>query len=547
MRALLLSAFVTFALPAAARDMGAYLAGQQAAQDFRFGEAIGFYERALETDPLNATIRQNLTVMLISAGDLDAATPMAAQLAEDGIDNQPADLLRLTNWADAGEWDQMVSAFEGGMRISPVVDGIALAWAQYGAGTPNAAIKTLDGVIAQPNVRVAGLYDKSMILGLSGNAAGALETLRQGHEEGLPYSPQSLRAQAQLLAQLDRRDEALALLSDQSEPGLQELRLRIEAGAPIEFDVVPSPRAAIGGLLHNIAQVLGDDDAPELGLIYARLAHKLIPEDGTTTLSVAALLGQVGRADLGREELTQITQDDLVYTGSRRLLAELQTQDGAPDAAIETLTELAQNDPQNAELFSAIGDIHAQQQRHAEAEAAYSSALDLIGPGQPGRWIVLYTRGITRDQQDKWREAEADFRAALEQNPTQPNVLNYLGYSMLERGGDPEEALAMIERAIEAQPDNGAIVDSLGWALYRLGRFDEAVAPMIRAVELEPVDPVVTDHLGDVLWMVGRHDEARFQWRRALSFEPESDLRARILRKQEFGLDAVLAEEQAAQ
>ncbi|MEO1239893.1 MAG: tetratricopeptide repeat protein, partial [Pseudomonadota bacterium] len=160
-------------------------------------------------------------------------------------------------------------------------------------------------------------------------------------------------------------------------------------------------------------------------------------------------------------------------------------------------------------------------------------------------WVVHFARGITHEREDRWEEAEADFRKALELNPGQPQVLNYLGYSFVEMNTNMEEALELIEQAVEGRPDSGFITDSLGWALYRLGRYDEAVVHMERAVELEPVDPIINDHLGDVYWAVGRHREAEFQWHRALSFEPEEEDAERIRRKLEVGLDVVLEEEGA--
>jgi Flp pilus assembly protein TadD len=151
---------------------------------------------------------------------------------------------------------------------------------------------------------------------------------------------------------------------------------------------------------------------------------------------------------------------------------------------------------------------------------------------------------------DNWELAEADFRAALALNPEQPQVLNYLGYSMVEKQVNLDEALNMIERAAAARPDSGFIVDSLGWVLFRIGRYSEAVVHMETAVALMPVDPVVNDHLGDVYWSVGRTREAEFQWSRALSFVDPTDADGeadpdRIRRKLEIGLDAVLVEEGA--
>lgn len=191
----------------------------------------------------------------------------------------------------------------------------------------------------------------------------------------------------------------------------------------------------------------------------------------------------------------------------------------------------------------------AQQERYSESLEAYDAAIDLLDPEDSSNWAVYFTRGIANERTDHWDAAEADFRRALELNPDQPQVLNYLGYSMVEKNENLDEALDMIERAVSARPDSGAITDSLGWVLYRLGRYDEAVAPMERAVELMPVDPVVNDHLGDVYWAVGRTREAEFQWKRALSFAIDDTLGdvdpERIRRKLEVGLDSVLEAEGA--
>jgi Flp pilus assembly protein TadD len=161
-------------------------------------------------------------------------------------------------------------------------------------------------------------------------------------------------------------------------------------------------------------------------------------------------------------------------------------------------------------------------------------------------WVLYFYRGICHERSMDWAAAEADFRRALEMNPDQPQVLNYLGYGLVDRGEKLDEALGLIKRAVAADPDKGYIIDSLAWALFRLGRYEEALEPMERASLLVPVDPIVTDHLGDVYWMVGRKLEARFQWRRALSFEPTEKDAVRIRRKLEVGLDVVMQEEAAA-
>jgi Flp pilus assembly protein TadD len=186
------------------------------------------------------------------------------------------------------------------------------------------------------------------------------------------------------------------------------------------------------------------------------------------------------------------------------------------------------------------------EERWAEAIPVYDAAIALVPEVKPDHWALFFSRAICEESLRNWDKAEADFRKALELNPDQPQVLNYLGYSFVDRGVNLDEALAMIERAVKAEPDSGYIIDSLAWAYFRLGRYADALAPMEKASLLEPVDPIVTDHLGDVYWAVGRKREAEFQWRRALSFDPEEKDATRIRRKLEIGLDAVLAEEGAA-
>ena len=197
------------------------------------------------------------------------------------------------------------------------------------------------------------------------------------------------------------------------------------------------------------------------------------------------------------------------------------------------------------QVHLALGDALRREERFADAVAAYDQAAALVETPARQHWPLYYSRGVCLERLGRWPEAEADMRKALDLNPDEPQVLNYLGYSFVDRGEHLDEALEMIQRAVLARPDSGYIVDSLAWAYFRLGRYQEALVPMEKASLLEPVDPIVTDHLGDVYWAVGRKLEARFQWRRALSYKPEDKDALRIRRKLEIGLDGVLAEEGA--
>jgi Flp pilus assembly protein TadD len=264
------------------------------------------------------------------------------------------------------------------------------------------------------------------------------------------------------------------------------------------------------------------------------------------TLIAADVLAAEGQFALAEAALKGIPEDSPWSVTAEIRRASAIRDSGDVDGAIAALQALALRAPQEAEVQAALGDHLRMADRFAEAAVAYGAAVALIGEPQPGHWGLYYSRAIAYERSGDWPAAEADFRKALELNPEQPSVLNYLGYSLVEQKRDLDEALDMIERAVAGQPDDGYITDSLGWVLYRLERYEEALPHMLRAVELEPVDPIINDHLGDVLWKVGRKREAEFQWRRALSFGPADDLdMERVRRKLEVGLDAVYAEEQA--
>jgi len=155
---------------------------------------------------------------------------------------------------------------------------------------------------------------------------------------------------------------------------------------------------------------------------------------------------------------------------------------------------------------------------------------------EKSNWVMFYFRGICYERSKQWPLAEADLKKALELYPEQPHVLNYLGYSWVDQGINLDDGMRMIRRAVEQRPDDGYIVDSLGWAYFRINNYDDAVKNLERAVELKPEDPTINDHLGDAYWKVGRFLEAAFQWSHARDLKPDADELARIETKLKSGL-----------
>lgn len=293
-----------------------------------------------------------------------------------------------------------------------------------------------------------------------------------------------------------------------------------------------------------MAEALSNDDAGRLALFFARLAAYLEPGRADALIMAGDLLVDDGQGELALLAYAAVAPDDpLALTALSGQVAVWQATDRT-DMAIDALLAATRRSVDNISLLNMLGDALRRQQRWAESAIAYSQAIAAApNPEAVGLSRMYFSRAISRERAGDWPGAEEDFRLALRLQPNQANVLNYLGYSLVDRGENLDEALGMIQRAMELRPNDGLITDSLAWAYFQLGRYQDALDPMQKAVLLRPDEPVLNDHYGDVLWMVGRQREARFQWERAL-LAPDADVDpARVRDKLARGLDAVLADE----
>ncbi len=530
-------------------DAGAYLAARVAAAENDYRQALGWYDRALNRDPSNRLLLEGSVVAAIALGDFDTATKSARRLLQGGAVNQAAFIALLADQAAREDYAALLADAAAGRSIGSLIDQLVVGWSELGAGRMSEALQAFDALSAQPGVQAFGLYHKALALASAGDFEGADEIL-SGREAGsISIMRRGVIAHVQILSQLERNPDALALLdrSFGAEPDIEidALRVRLTAGEALPFTTVRNARDGLAEVFFTLATALNGEADNGYTLLYTRVAAHLRPDHTEAVLMTAALLDAQGQPALAAEVYALIPPESPAYHVAEIGRADTLRAGGKTDAAIEVLQSLTRSHGQIMAVHIALGDALRREERYAEAVTAYDAALALLPKPEQRHWGLFYARAISHERSQNWDKAEADFRKALELDPDQPQVLNYLGYSFVDRGVNLPEALGMIERAVAAQPDAGYIIDSLAWAYFRLGRYADAVEPMEKASLLEPVDPIVTDHLGDVYWSVGRTLEAQFQWRRALSFDPEEKDAIRIRRKLEVGLDAVLAEEGA--
>ena len=526
-------------------DAGSYLATRQAMIGRDYQEQAHYAVQSLVSDPRNPDLLETVIAAKISMGEFDDAFGYATMLKDIEPSSQTAAMVLVTRRVEAGDWDGVLAALDAGEGVSSIIDGLTRAWAHVGKGEMSDALEVFSTLSAGADgFQVFGPFNRALALAMVGDFETGLSIL-SGDE--MPQTGGVVFARAQMLSQLERNEEARVLIHDvfgpTSDPQILALDAQLAAGESVPFDIVTSAQDGIAEVFSSVADAVSGGLDDGYTLLYARVALQLRPEKADYALKVASILERLQHYDLATQVYGGIDSNSpAYYLGELGRAAALRAE-GKSDTELEVLRTLSKTHSDLPEVYTALGDALRREEKYEEAVEAYTIALSKVPELTAAQWPLLFTRGIAFERSDQWDSAEADFRHALELQPGQPQVLNYMGYSFLEMNDNLDEAMSMIRAAVAARPNDGYITDSLAWGLYRLRAYESAVAPMEKATSLLPVDPILNDHLGDVYWAVGRTREARFQWNRSLSFDPEEKDAERIRQKLSIGLDRVLIEE----
>lgn len=521
-------------------DAGAYLSARAALQAGDFASAAPYLLSAISSDPGNPQILESAIMAQLGRGEFARAEPVARLMEDTGLESPRAAMVLVAADVRAGNWEGILESLDAGRRVSPLADALTRGWAYMGAGHVQEALTAFDEMAETSGMRAFALQHKALALALAGDFEGAEAIYALPPGQGPIPTRSVILARAEVLAQLGRVEEAGDLVrlaqAQASDPVLAALAEQLDAGGAVPFTVVRNAADGMAEAWFTIASVLVDESNDLNVLIHARIAQAMNPAHVDALFLAAQLLERMEQYSAARAAYADVPVDHPLHAMAELGRADVLRHQGEAEAAIEVLAALLRSDPDFGPAAQRLGDALRAVDRGEEALVAYSRALEIAGPDDPARWRLLFARAVTLFWLDDWDAAEADFRAAIELQPSEPSLLNYYGYSLVDRGEKLDEALVMIERAVVLDPRNGAYVDSLGWAYYRLGRLEEAVTTLERAATLESADPVVNDHLGDAYWRVGRLREARFQWHRALSFDPEEADAQMIRHKLESGL-----------
>jgi tetratricopeptide (TPR) repeat protein/LysM repeat protein len=527
---------------------GAYLAARIAETDNDRKGAAAFYARALEFDPANKQLQQSLMLTLISQGRFDEALPLAEKLkTEPEVERfsrlaLAVDAIKRQDYPGAENWLKLALESD----LDRLITGVMTAWARVGAGDADGALSFLEGLDGPEWYALFIGYHRALVAevaGLKSEADAAYQAIMDNVAAGGAAPDTWLRAAeayANFLARGGEKAKALGVLSraDEFAAGrlpIEALRSKIEADAEIR-PLVDSPQAGATEVLLNLGTALNRGGGEAYVRLYLEYARALQPDNDQVLVQLAAISEQQQNAEDAIAFYSRIPADSPL-----KRVAELQLGLNLADLdrheeAVAHLKALLDGNPDDMRAYLALGGVYASKEDYRSAADLYDKAVARIATPNREHWNVFYQRGIAYERLKEWPKAEPNFRKALELFPDQPQVLNYLGYSWVDMNMNLEEGLEMIKRAVELRPSDGYIVDSLGWAYYRLNRFEEAVTELERAVSLKPEDPILNDHLGDAYWRVGRQLEATFQWSHARDMKPEPDVLATVLEKLAKGL-----------
>ncbi len=523
--------------------LGSYLAGRLARSQRDNSKAAKFYENALAKDPENELILERTFLLEAIAGNWDRALRLAKDVAANENSHQIARFLLGVKEFKQGDYKAAGKHFASARKgtLSNLTARLSRSWTYLADDDSDSALKEL----AEMKKADWSLFYQQYHKGLIADVAKKKKIARTSLSAAFKSRPRTLRiAEAYARHAAHAGDTKLAkkilkkhIGKSRGHPVSLALLEDINAGQKPSL-LVTTPAHGLAEVFYAIGDALTGEDSTEIGLVYLRIALYLKSEFPLANLAIGEVYDKTERFEQALTSYDLVPKSSPIWMNVQiRKAYVLNSLEKIEDS--KALLESLADSPENAtRAYDALGSIMRSAQRYEEAEHYYTRAIELLKKPKKQHWTLFYARGVSRERLKNWKDAERDLQMALKLSPTQPLILNYLGYSWVDQGLNLKRAMDLIRKAVKLKPDDGYFVDSLGWAHYRLGRYDKAAKHLERAVELRPDDPVINDHLGDAYWRVGRTLEAKYQWSQALTLEPEPEDEVKIREKIANGLQA---------
>jgi Flp pilus assembly protein TadD len=496
-------------------------AARQAANALDAAAASLYYRAALRYDPKNVELLQLAFYAALADGDIDEASRLAQRLIEIDRNHVNAHLVLGVKMLKAKSYKEARSHFGQGARgaVADLTATLLGAWSAFGANDSKGAVDTIGKLTGPEWYDIFKYMHAGLILDLANNKEEAAKRLEHSYKLD-PSALRVMQAYGDYLSRNGGKDEALKMYG-QFDRQLPRYPLVVEAMAALRDDeklprMVVSAQSGAAEALYGLGAALGRREEKlsinNRGLAYLQLALYLDPNHALAKLALADLYEAMKKPELAINVYERVPANSPLRRNAEIQLGIDLDALGRTDEAKKRLDKLIASKPDDLDALLALGNIMRERKQYVACADAYTKGLNLEPNPTRTNWTTYYFRGICYERNKQWANAEADMKKALELYPEQPHVLNYLGYSWIDRGIHLDEAMSMIKRALEQRPDDGYIVGSLGWAFFRLSNFDEAVRNLERATKLKPEDPTLKIQLGDAYWRVERKVDANAQW-----------------------------------
>ncbi len=521
---------------------GNYLAALVAGADHDTTAAATFFREALRFDPRNPALIERAFVAALSNGNMLDAFTLADRLVARDSANGLAHLTLGIKAAKAKQYAIARTQFSkgGASQQRDITATLLTAWTWAGSGDEKKALEVCDR-LHEENFAVFRDFHAGLIADVMGDQAEAGKRLKAAYGAD-KNTLRLVDAYGRYLSRHGDSAGALKVYTDfdavlPDHPIITAEIASLKAGKVLE-PLIKSVDQGAAEVLYGLGAAGGRQGDEVAAMVYLRLSLFLLPKNGLTLITLADLYDRLKQNEAAIAVYQAVPEDGLLRTTADIQIAQLLSNLGKNAESQRYLDQIVAAHPDNEDALLALGNAQRNDKKFGDAAATYTKALAVSKKPEKVEWPIYYFRGISYEREKDWPKAVADFKQALVLFPDQPLVLNYLGYSWVDRNENLDEAFKMLHKAVEARPSDGYIVDSLGWAYYKLGKYEEAVKELERAIDLKPGDPTINDHLGDAYWRIGRKLEAHFQWNHARDLGPEPDDKVKILDKIEHGLPA---------
>ena len=539
--ALLASAPAIATVPAISVDpASAYVAARAASISGNHAQAAELYAR-LAAGSNDADLQRRAIAEAITAGDMPLALRLIRQAAKPtGTVNSKlllvSDALRRNKDAEA---IQLLPPSAGGPDLSFWVPLIQAWDAAERRDSPSALV--LLAAVAR-NSALAPFLDeqRALILLKAGRTADADPYARRAIGNAGPREYRLRLALAQGFWAAGDRDRALAMI-DGAAGDTTVVRQALLSGGLKGLAIDSAAEAFSDQLVALALEMQRSENPPADPLNIVQIARYAAPDSSASAILLGNLLAGDDRLAEALAAYRSVGDRDPLK--SEALDSEVRALSDAKrfDEAFAVANRAAIAPTARSDDFARLGDVYSSTKRYNEAAASYGKAIALASASQAGRiWPMLLLQASALQSANRWPEAKAALGSAIAMAPNEPIVLNFLGYAKLVHGEDLKAAEALIRRASDLAPDDASITDSLGWALYKLGKVDEAIVTLQKAAVGDPSQAEIQEHLGDALYTSGRRFEARFAWSAALATANDEET-ARLKSKIDGGLTKATA------